>query len=501
MVRLQRTGPATWAVFVAISGSSLLSAPNDWAEGLAGHDDGATRDYYNRAALLAWKQPMGDWRDRNDREQGGEPYAAVLIADDDTAKVVSWDVTTLVLQWVQGRFPNQGFFLRALGPSGAAVFASRETGDPEKRPKLMLEGDRGRVVLDAVADTYLTPSTYRSMGHLDTLRVSGQPEHMLLRFSLDSAEQIGSLSRATLQLYTTAQYGDVRVGVFRCWQGHDVSLSEVRWGIAVRYPADRGLRHDKAVWFFEDFESPGWQSSFSQVAPPHTLETVLTDEPRKFQPWQGKALRVRMPQGENTALNTTVRFRQLLKEEPEAVYFRYYLRLADDWNQTLSDGKLPGLSGTYGVAGWGGRRSDGANGWSARGLFRRTIPNGNPLAGTTPIGYYCYHADMKGNYGDHWIWQMGYRGYLERNRWYCIEQFVKLNTPGEPDGVLRGWVDGYLAFEKTDIRFRTTDQLRVEQLWLNIYHGGTPPSPYDQHCYIDNVVVASEYIGPMVNQN
>ena len=37
---------------------------------------------------------------------------------------------------------------------------------------------------------------------------------------------------------------------------------------------------------------------------------------------------------------------------------------------------------------------------------------------------------------------------LENNRWYCIEQHVKLNTPGQSDGVLRGWVDGRLAFER-----------------------------------------------------
>ena len=32
---------------------------------------------------------------------------------------------------------------------------------------------------------------------------------------------------------------------------------------------------------------------------------------------------------------------------------------------------------------------------------------------------------------------------------------------------------------------------------MNVYHGGTAVSPYDQHLYIDNVVVARQYIGPM----
>ena len=127
-----------------------------------------------------------------------------------------------------------------------------------------------------------------------------------------------------------------------------------------------------------------------------------------------------------------------------------------------------------------------------------TVPAGdNPLAGLTPIGTYCYHADMKGQYGDNFIWQDGYRGYLENNRWYCVEHYVKLNTPEKKDGILRGWIDGRPAFEKTDLRYRLVDKLRIEQVWMNIYHGGKKPSPYDQHAFIDNVVIASSYIGPM----
>jgi hypothetical protein len=72
-----------------------------------------------------------------------------------------------------------------------------------------------------------------------------------------------------------------------------------------------------------------------------------------------------------------------------------------------------------------------------------------------------------------------------------------MNTPGEKDGILRAWVDGRLAFERTDLRFRQVDKLKIEQVWMNIYHGGTIPSPYDQHAFIDNFVIARQYIGPM----
>lgn len=78
-----------------------------------------------------------------------------------------------------------------------------------------------------------------------------------------------------------------------------------------------------------------------------------------------------------------------------------------------------------------------------------------------------------------------------------MEQYLKLNDPAKNDGVLRAWIDGRPAFEKTNIRFRVNDQLKIEQVWMNLYHGGSRPSPYDQHLYIDNVVIAKSYIGMM----
>lgn len=227
------------------------------------------------------------------------------------------------------------------------------------------------------------------------------------------------------------------------------------------------------------------------------LQIVRTDTDRLFEPLQGNALRANIAEGANHAMSLIYKFKKETGREPEEIYFRYYLRFGNDWNQSIQGGKLPGISGTYGVAGWGGRRSDGTNGWSARGAFHRSIPEGNPLSSTHPIGTYCYHADQKGPYGEVWLWQNDYRGYLVKNRWYSIEQHLKMNAPGKKDGIIRAWVDGHLAFEKTDIRFRNVKHLKIEQIWMNVYHGGKASSPYDQHLFIDNVVIANKYIGPM----
>ena len=479
--------------------TAIAAAPSGWAEGTPGKDNGATRDYYNRAGQLEWKHKLGDWRDANDVAQGDAPFATATITAADQAKFVAWDVTPLVREWLGGKHPNQGFFLRAVGGQGARSFGSREQKDAALRPQLVLTGDKDTLALAPEADTYLDGSTYRSLGNADTLKVSSAPQHALLRFDLAGTDKLGKVSKAVLRLHNLAQSGGkpLTVGVFRRAQGHDVPDEEPQFGLAAQYPGDRGIGKDPAVLFATGFEAEDWAREWSQVGPPKRLRTLDAEPALGFRPLQRKALAVHLVKGELTACNTLYKFGPKHGAEPEEVYFRYYLRLGDDWNQTAQGGKMPGLSGTYGKAGWGGRRSNGSNGWSARGSFYLSIPDDNPLAGRHPIGWYCYHADQQGTYGDGWVWKHGYRGFLEKNRWYCIEQYVKLNTPKEKDGVLRAWVDGRLAFEKTDIRFRDVDRLKVEQVWLNVYHGGTTPSPRDQHLFLDNVVIARRYIGPM----
>ena len=102
---------------------------------------------------------------------------------------------------------------------------------------------------------------------------------------------------------------------------------------------------------------------------------------------------------------------------------------------------------------------------------------------------------MEDNFGDHWYWTKDGLGVLERNRWYCIEQYFRVNTPGSQDGVLQGWIDGALAFEKDDVYVRDIPSIKIEQVWMNVYHGGTAPAPRNMHLYIDNVVIAKKPIG------
>jgi hypothetical protein len=257
--------------------------------------------------------------------------------------------------------------------------------------------------------------------------------------------------------------------------------------------AESGSTERPDVLLHCDFDQDDWWRAWgSQKQPEHTS---LVDGEAALG-GTGKSLRVTVPRDDHMGTTFAFRFRDRIGAEPEEIYFRYYVRFDPDWREATFGGKLPGISGTYGRAGWGGRRVNGRDGWSARGLF--VSKNGGD---STAIGFYCYHADQRSQYGDDLVFVPR----LEHGRWYCVEQYCKLNTPGRQggpgahDGVLRGWIDGAPAFEKTDIRFRDVDTLKIEDIWVNVYHGGATQVPRaDIHLDLDEMVISRKPIGPIV---
>jgi hypothetical protein len=497
-----RIGLLLFALLVTVLGgfgftgaSRATNGPSQWVEGTQALDDGATRDYYNRAARLPWDNFLGDWRDAENSPQGSSSYAHVDMVDNDTWEYIEWDVTELVQEWVDGTYPNQGFFVRLVSGSSTYYFRSREHTLAQERPELVVTTGSGSMTYGPEADTYLAGSTYQGLGDADRIRVASN-ENSLVRFDLSDIPAATVITRATLRLFVFGEFGSSTVGIFRSRQGHDEPSFRAILGLAADYPDDVGITDHPEVHFAAAFETSDWGDGWSYGTGASTLSRVYDEPGLQFQPLLGYALRVEIPQGTNTGMSVGFEFGDKLGYEPEEIYFRYYMRIADDW-LTLDGGKFPGIAGTYGVAGWGGRQSNGYDGWSARGLFQEVPPTGNPLGDTVPVGSYVYHADMPTQYGDNHLWQNDYRGYLERNRWYCIEQYLQMNTPGLQDGIMRVWIDGHLAWEKTDWRWRHTPDLKIEEIWMNVYHGGTAPVGQDVHLYIDNVVIADEYIGPL----
>lgn len=490
---ISRSGAVVLLAGMLISASAptvLAQAPVDDGPG------GMTCYYYVAAANLSWERDGGDWIDAEGQPYGDEPFAVENVPLAQGRQRISWDVTAFAKGWAaSGDGDLAGlFFLRALHSSNGIVhFESRESLDVDARPVLSIEWDDGTSSrFFPYADAHFGCPTHRSSGAERRLHLSRR-NAALLAFSLASQGK-KKVNKALLTLTTDKQYASAsRIGVFRPMMPW-VKRQPVELGLASSYPFDRGLEENPDVLYVERYgELSGL--SFPRLSTSTAPERVIDDPENEFEPFDGPSLKVLIKKGKNQGLNEHIRLSKNGRE-PEEAYFRYYLRFGENWNPSSGGGKLPGFSGTYDRAGWGGRRSDGTNGWSARGQFFGYKESSSALAALRGIGSYVYYGGMRSTYGEPWGWNLGPTGLLQKNRWYSIEQHVKLNTPGSSNGVFRTWVDGKLAFEKTGVDFRSVPDLKIESVWMNVYHGGTQPAPQDLVLYIDNVVVATSYIGP-----
>ena len=195
----------------------------------------------------------------------------------------------------------------------------------------------------------------------------------------------------------------------------------------------------------------------------------------------GKGLDVAVPKGSNLGTDFSHYFRRHEVAEPESASFQYSIKFGPTFT---GHGKLPGLVGTYGKGGWGGRQANGENGWSARLGFGAHDPD------FVTVSYYCYHMDQKQSWGDNFAWQNDGAPYqLQRGEWYDFRGTVKLNSIGQRDGSLQAWINGQPVVDQQDLRFRSVDRLKIERFWFNIWHGGGKPAPVDMGVTIANLRV------------
>jgi len=461
--------------------------------------DGISCKYFDVALNIAWPQGRPEWRDADNRPDGTRPFATDRMEAGDKRRVRRADVLALVHGWWQGRFDNDGVLVQ-LAAGSHVVFHAREEADRTLRPQLLLRFADGRTrYLEPVADAALACSTYTGLGTEPRLALMRQSP-LALRFDIERERTNDAEPpiAAELVLVRTpdSPAAAAEMVVQRLYVPFRAAPPAPPAGLARAYPGDVGIERDPDVLFADGFDrgkiSGVWKRG---MAAPYAV--VEHDEANGFWPLAGPALKVTIPRGGAVGLDLRYPFKQQHGSEPDEMYFRYYLRLARSWSNASDGGKLPGFAGTYGVAGWGGRPWSGAKGWSMRGHFGLKPPATHAAAGKTMLGSYAYHSKTS-LYGEGLPWaQASFAGLIGPDRWVCVEQYLKLNAPGREDGVLRVWVDERLAFENTSLRLRDLPRIHIEEVWMNVFHGGTATAPAAMHAYIDGVVIARRYIGPM----
>ena len=150
----------------------------------------------------------------------------------------------------------------------------------------------------------------------------------------------------------------------------------------------------------------------------------------------------------------------------EAACLRYAVKFPAGF-AFAKGGKLPGL---YGGAAPTGCRTDEADGFSLRYMWR----------GDGDGELYAYLPNREERCGES-IARGAWR--FPAGRWLILEQEVVLNRPGRADGAVQVWADGVRVLDRTDLALRQAGKTTVAGLMFSTFFGGNDPSwasPSDQ---------------------
>jgi hypothetical protein len=174
-------------------------------------------------------------------------------------------------------------------------------------------------------------------------------------------------------------------------------------------------------------------------------------------------------------------------EDFREIYYRMYLRHEAGWQ-----GSPAKLSRAFIFAGSDWSQAMIAHLWSSGDYLLI-----DPASGVNENGVV---ATTKYNDFDHLRW-LGYKRGLtplfateQADTWFCIEVHVRLNDPGQSNGVHEFWIDGKLEARRTGLNFVDTyTDYGINAVYLeNYWNSG---STRRQERYFDSFVVSTQRIG------
>jgi hypothetical protein len=222
---------------------------------------------------------------------------------------------------------------------------------------------------------------------------------------------------------------------------------------------------------------PGQESSY--LVDVRSLDLTRT---RRSDGYLGRGLQVTIPVDGYRGFGPYARLPQPVDE----AWYAYYVYLADF--RPASSGKLPGLADASLEPSAKGciPSTPESPGWSGRLMFD-AVGTAGAAANEVPIGLYLYHLGQAGDCGDEMMFGVG----LEQRRWTCIEGHVRMNTPGQSDGLVQAWVDGRQVLAQGGLAFRRPgESVAIREMWNNVYFGGRYPTPNRLQVVLDQMVVS-----------
>jgi len=318
-------------------------------------------------------------------------------------------------------------------------------------------------------------------------------------------------------------------------------------GLAEKYPGDSFPKDDPRILITEDFE--GYTGDGSALTAAGKWDNAHNSDGMSFDTTDRvsgtQSLKMTAPGYDNTWREYGVGKYLDAFDGRDTLFLRYYQKVAD--NYVIPPGHNGGgMSGNYNQLGWWVWNKDKGQhiatpkeegGFHYRRSTAGVIPQikdrfhanlewdfakGNFAA-------YVYHPGQMGEWGDHFFsdrfgYGSGTNASFNENpiplgeyfvpinppapakgKWTCYEIMVKTNTaPYDEktdkfpvrDGRIAVWVDGKLAMDYPNLFLRYTLENKIDSVSVGSQVRSNPgPETY---IWYDNIVVASEYIGPYV---
>lgn len=140
----------------------------------------------------------------------------------------------------------------------------------------------------------------------------------------------------------------------------------------------------------------------------------------------------------------------------------------------VKGGKLPGIVG--GASGCSGCNSDvtsRTNCFSARFMWGKE-GNGYPyLYLPLNVNHEPEFCSLANNCVAGCGLAYNQQAYFTRNKWTKIREYVKLNTPGRNDGILRVWVNDVKKIDYAKMNYRTKSSIGVNGFVVHPFFGGS----------------------------
>jgi len=291
------------------------------------------------------------------------------------------------------------------------------------------------------------------------------------------------------------------------------ALPEGDTGIAARYINDEGIADSPQVVFADNFESltetnlsaenSAWDNAWGEIVVVKSAATV-----------HAGAQAIQITHTDNNSIGA---WRDFGDGGFDTLHVRYYMKYHADFPGCHHTGMsllaaAPGLDQGSST----GVRPTGTNHYQVLldniAPFFDWGPPGNIAPGMTAL--YTYHMDQAGDYGDHFFpsgdslpggrdlfgdsFEPRTDFTLERDRWYSFELMMSANTVGQQNGRIAFWIDGKLSGDFPNLRLRDIETLKTNFVVLTTYSSQRHDNKV---LWYDDVVVATEYIGPMVTDS